>query len=100
MPDPKVVISIEGGLIQDIFHNVPMDITVIDWDHDQVGEDGDPHQYKFADSQGKPAVAYMIDHGGIANMETMPGTDCAFHGPLQRGRNRARLSSTFFGDVS
>lgn len=54
---PKILIHMEGGLIQSVFSDAPVEVYVVDYDIDGVEEDH-PHLTKF---NGDDCLLFAMD---------------------------------------
>ncbi len=56
---PKIVITLEGGIIQSIDSNIPTEVIVLDYDSDAKN---DPKESSFTDLSGDEQEAIVTIH--------------------------------------
>jgi hypothetical protein len=54
---PKVIAVISGGVLQGVFTNAPVELTLIDWDQDHTEEDRDHYRFIIDDEETAVFVA-------------------------------------------
>jgi hypothetical protein len=79
MDMPRIVITMEGGVIQGIYSSDPLDAIVIDWDEtDEPNEATQLYALQFDGSEEPTDVAM---HRGAAEIDA-PFVERAFNAPL------------------
>ena len=55
---PQIVVTLEGGIIQNIDSDLPVRVIILDFDND-VGEIDDPKEITFTDPDGEETKAIV-----------------------------------------